>query len=619
MMKRLPVLAALAALASAPASAGNHPHGSLAPAVSEGCPYADTASTDGCLQAPTASAYTAQHPNFFTSYALQSGQSYTGASFTGAISGGVLTVSGASRTVIAASDTIIGAGVPAGVHVASFGTGTGGNGTYNLANATGLTVGSETMNGLRRPPWNVAGVDYPVGIQTYPAGCGTSYTCLPSGLKDPSVVANLMADGVYSTTNGCQVNAYLSTPTFFCNGASAPATITLDGYDFCSLNSTGAAGLPVFVHANINTSSHVILKNSLVCSGANTWNVGALIQIFGGGSLTIEYSYIDGEGSVWKRNAKNPTLVGGGISLYAPLAQTNDDCVTGGPGVCVQYSVLTRLSRSLSVNVPTGCTVSCDGFVYQNNYSEDGNAPYTQFTAYIGNGAGSGAPGNCLSVTAYAFGSIIAGNQVRGAGFPANGVTTTPNGCDTSGNPSVISSWTLTGVPAQYVPSETMYGMDGQHGDVPIYLAFVATSGSVIPSIQYSYNAVYLSPDTFGSTGIPTFNRNRNAGAVTSSAINNNVAVANLQSATMGGGLTASSVMGSDSNTTKYGSFNVTDNFIDPAGAANCFFLGHSATGATPTLTGNVNMLGNGFGAPDRLANSNAGNCHGRYRHARRR
>ena len=117
MMKRLLVLAAFAALAGMPALAGNHLHGSLPVVSAPGCPYADTASTDGCVNAPAASAYTVQHSNFFTSYALQSGQSYQGASFTGSISSRVLTVSGASGNVIAADDTIIGAGVPAGVHV----------------------------------------------------------------------------------------------------------------------------------------------------------------------------------------------------------------------------------------------------------------------------------------------------------------------------------------------------------------------------------------------------------------------------------------------------------------------------------------------------------------------
>ena len=240
------------------------------------------------------------------------------------------------------------------------------------------------------------------------------------------MVANLTADGLYSTTNGCQINTYLTTPTLYCAGATAPATITFDGYDFCSLNSTGAAGLPLYVHGGFNPSSHFTIKNSYICPGANTWNQAALAQFLGGGSLTVEYSYIDGLGSVWKSNATSPTLVGNGFATDAALAQTNNDCVPGGPGICFQYNLLTRVSRGLSVSVPTGCTVSCDGFVFQNNYEEDGNAPYTQFTAYIGDGTNTTTAGNCLSVTAYAYGTIKAGNQVQARGIILNAVHQRP-------------------------------------------------------------------------------------------------------------------------------------------------------------------------------------------------
>ena len=171
----------------------------------------------------------------------------------------------------------------------------------------------------------------------------------------------------------------------------------------------------------------------------------------------------------------------------------------------------------------------------------------------------------------------------------------------------MISSWTLTGVAAQYVPSQTMYGEDGEHGDVPIFLAFADATGDVIPSIEYSYNTVYLSPNTFGSTGIPTFNRNSNLGTVNSSTLNNNVSVTNLnviQNATGGGG-TAGAVFGDDAAMI-YDAFNVSANFFDPTGAANCFLLNFSTTGGGvgPTITGSVNMLGDGSGNPDPLANS---------------
>jgi hypothetical protein len=78
----------------------------------------------------------------------------TGNGVTGAITSaslattGVLTVATITGTPLAVGQIITGAGVPAGSYIASFGSGVGGTGTYNLANADGTafsTVGSEAM------------------------------------------------------------------------------------------------------------------------------------------------------------------------------------------------------------------------------------------------------------------------------------------------------------------------------------------------------------------------------------------------------------------------------------------------------------------------------------------
>ncbi len=161
-MKRL-AFVLLPLLATAPAAAWL-PHGSSGGA-SPSCPYADQASTDGCASAPGG---LDQQSNFFTVSAPLSGQTYESSTFTASIAGGVMTVSGATGTPLnnaATHATLLGAGIPAGVYVSSFGTGTGGNGTYNLANASGLSF-SGSANALYRPWWNVAGVDYGVGITT---------------------------------------------------------------------------------------------------------------------------------------------------------------------------------------------------------------------------------------------------------------------------------------------------------------------------------------------------------------------------------------------------------------------------------------------------------------------
>lgn len=66
------------------------------------------------------------------------------ASFTGAITGAVLTASSVTG-VLAVGQLVAGATVAAATYIASFGTGTGGAGTYNLTTTAGSPIGSEAM------------------------------------------------------------------------------------------------------------------------------------------------------------------------------------------------------------------------------------------------------------------------------------------------------------------------------------------------------------------------------------------------------------------------------------------------------------------------------------------
>ena len=68
---------------------------------------------------------------------------FSQATFTGSISGTVLTVTAVARGALAASQALTGPGVTAGTTISSLGTGTGGTGTYNVS--ASQTVGSETM------------------------------------------------------------------------------------------------------------------------------------------------------------------------------------------------------------------------------------------------------------------------------------------------------------------------------------------------------------------------------------------------------------------------------------------------------------------------------------------
>jgi hypothetical protein len=66
------------------------------------------------------------------------------ATFTGSISGTTLTVSGITGA-LTVGQTVLGTGIANSPNIISFGTGTGGNGTYNLS-GTGQIVGSEAMS-----------------------------------------------------------------------------------------------------------------------------------------------------------------------------------------------------------------------------------------------------------------------------------------------------------------------------------------------------------------------------------------------------------------------------------------------------------------------------------------
>jgi hypothetical protein len=74
--------------------------------------------------------------------------SFTGSiTFTGSMTSSVLSVSAPSGPAIAVGQTIAGAGIPAGTTIVSFGTGTGGTGTYDVTAGT-PSVGSEAMTNV---------------------------------------------------------------------------------------------------------------------------------------------------------------------------------------------------------------------------------------------------------------------------------------------------------------------------------------------------------------------------------------------------------------------------------------------------------------------------------------
>jgi hypothetical protein len=138
--------------------------------------------------------------------------------------------------------------------------------------------------GANRPAWNVAGVDYHVGV---PAGLA---------LKDPATLSSMA--GVSVDTSNHIINV-------------TGNNVTLDGYDF-SLN--GGWGVVVqgantkildsnfFVGANSNkpilaavSSSNLSVAFSTI-DGHDDGNVSALIENRGSGTLSVQYSWLKNSG-----------------------------------------------------------------------------------------------------------------------------------------------------------------------------------------------------------------------------------------------------------------------------------------------------------------------------------
>ena len=84
-----------------------------------------------------------------------------GAAFQGQTATTVLTVNSMTSGTLNVGDIVLGAGLPANTQIASFGTGSGGTGTYNLTTtpgtiaAEGMTTQSQVITGITNFPTNL--------------------------------------------------------------------------------------------------------------------------------------------------------------------------------------------------------------------------------------------------------------------------------------------------------------------------------------------------------------------------------------------------------------------------------------------------------------------------------
>jgi len=103
-----------------------------------------------------------------------------GAVVTGSITASVLTVTGVTSGVVRVGQTLSGSGINAGTYISSAGTGTGGNGTYNVVGDT--TATSTTITAIGNP-WEY----YPINNNNASIGLDTALWQLPLRVIQASV------------------------------------------------------------------------------------------------------------------------------------------------------------------------------------------------------------------------------------------------------------------------------------------------------------------------------------------------------------------------------------------------------------------------------------------------
>lgn len=192
---------------------------------------------------------------------------------TGSIATTVLTVTGVTSGTLAVGQTLSGSGVTAGTKITSLGTGTGGNGTYNLD--TSQTAVSETVT---------AGQD-----ATHIAG----YTALICGLVADGLWTGFDALYVMATQDSTTAGFNLVSTSYTLTPTNAPVFTADRGY-------TAAATGSKYV----NTSA---VLNALTQFTQNSASMGIFVGASAGAAAVEDFGASDGTAfsAVQSRNGAN--------------------------------------------------------------------------------------------------------------------------------------------------------------------------------------------------------------------------------------------------------------------------------------------------------------------------
>lgn len=310
------------------------------------CPKG-TGTADGCSGAPIAGPNTVQHSNFFTSYAKQSGQSYT-----------------------------------------------------------------------TRPPWNVAGVDYPVGNPmtvlkdpntnsgSLPAGC--SYLTAPYNFVFCSTGASLngwdfslnngtLVEFGAAATGTCQVinsnfvsgtNSVQNGPGFVTIDTGASCNVDVE-YNHVDFNAPSFPQYPKEFVQNLSTGTYTSQYNAIL-------RATGLVDISWTGAYLSRYNYVEGLNYNSGTHGEWPNI-GGANSGTTVSAQWSFDTFLGPKDYGGGQTTIIYVSGGSSVGNPVITTATIDHNVFVQNLF------YIQ-QAGISNG--SGGAGTILNVTSYSAASI---------------------------------------------------------------------------------------------------------------------------------------------------------------------------------------------------------------------
>lgn len=515
---------------------------------SANCPYG-TGLGDGCDSAATGNY---RQSNFFASYAPASGQSYQVATFTGSIAGSVLTTSGVTGTINpnGTTNTLTGAGIPAGTVIANqTGGTTGGAGTYSLTTggtASSLSIASQSMGALNRPPWNVECVD---------GTCGYPASSLP--LADPATMTTCSGSTVKCLPPGCSYNG-TGLAKVNCSGSAADAVF--DGFDMTLHGGIGFNVVSTF-------TGNCTIKNSDLSRGSN-WVVALYIHVFAGcKSITFDHVYNNvGSSTGWQTGYFNASAaIQANINITDFIAYNHTvtlDC----PARCLSWNS----SGSLTVDNAYFDGLSTPAAVFTGTISGGTTLTVTGITGQINP---NGANGNTIIATGATPG-VVVDSQVSG----------------TTGGDGVYTLFTAS----TNVGPETMYASSTQHGD-----GFLINqpTGTTRPTFRTSYsvwtNGIYNSPtNTSYITPSETTDATQilNLWQVDHSVFTSNDAIG-LAVGTNQGNM--GSLVGRNHAIT-INTITFSNNFLDCTGSFDAFNPVLSGGSGTPTYTNNKSLVSGG-------------------------